>query len=259
MSSLPEDLYRDILLRVPAESLLASTREYKEMPKLSIEFKSGCHVCLHALGYDHKNDDYKFAIGVAPHESRCLILIYKLSSNSWKTEKTIPYFFTLMQTAGVLVNGDFHWLAVVPSRFVVLSLDISDESFNEMQLPDGLKEKNKDLRMVLGVLEGCLCALVSSYVNEIKIGYEVWKMLDYGVRESWTKLYVIAHESIISDNHYFRLVWSSKNGDILLLSCDSLVLYDPKHESARELNINDIPFLNAENYFKSIVSLNSGT
>ncbi|XP_026445709.1 F-box protein CPR1-like [Papaver somniferum] len=144
------------------------------------------------------------------------------------------------------------------SNYVLLSLDISNESFNEMQLPDELEEKNDDLCMVLGVLEGCLCALVSSYVNDAKIGFEVWAMLDFGVQESWVKRYVIGHESIISDSNYIRLMWTSKNGDILLLSCDSLVLYDPKHGSARELIINDT-FLIADNYFQSLVSLNSGT
>ncbi|XP_026445704.1 uncharacterized protein LOC113346383 [Papaver somniferum] len=209
--------------------------------------------------YDHKNDDYKFALGVELRGSigSTLIQVYTLSSNSWKTEKTMPYWFC-QQTAGVLVNGDLHWLVMAQSDFTLLSLDISDEIFNEMQLPEELLEKDEDMSMVLGVLEGSLCALVSSYINDVKIGYEVWEMLDYGVQESWTKLHVIAHESIISANHYFRLVWSSKNGDILLLSRRSLVLYDPKHGSAREIKIN-ARFLDTDSYFESLVSLNSGT
>ncbi|XP_026445707.1 F-box protein CPR1-like [Papaver somniferum] len=150
---------------------------------------------INALCYDHKNDDYKFAIGVKHFGSwgSTLVQVYTLSSNSWKTKKTITNWFRA-ETAGVLVNGDLHWLVTAPSNSVImLSLNISDESFNKMQLPEGLPEKKINLSMDLGVLRGCLCAL-SRYIN-VKIGFEVWEMLDYGVCHCPSKNGSFAHNS----------------------------------------------------------------
>ncbi|XP_026453944.1 F-box/kelch-repeat protein At3g06240-like [Papaver somniferum] len=239
-----------------------ATKEYKEIPESPIEFDRS-DVCLFAFGYDRKNDDYKLAIGIEADGTKdsSLVQVYTLSSNSWKKSGLIvPYKFLYMKKSGVLVNGDFHWLAISEDNIFLLSLDISEESFEEMSLP---MEKDQHQCTVigetLGEFEGCLCVLVSSYLNGVKINVEVWKMLDYGVQESWTKYDVISHESIITDQFFFRLLGSLKNGEILFLSCGILVLYDPKNRSVREQKIDNFSFLNAENYFESLVSLNSGT
>lgn len=79
----------------------------------------------------------------------------------------------------MIFNGDLHWLPLGQDNYVLLSLDISDETFKEMQLPIEVLKENMNRYMFLGVLEGCLCVLVSSVVND---RFEVWEMLDYGVR-----------------------------------------------------------------------------
>ncbi|XP_026419576.1 F-box protein CPR1-like isoform X2 [Papaver somniferum] len=190
-----------------------ATREYKELPDSPIKMNSIC-----AFGYDHKNDDYKLAIGVARETTDAtLVQVYSIASNSWKPGQTIPYRFPnymFMQRRGVLINGDLHWLAVAQDKFFLLSLNFSDESFKELQLlPKELLEKNKNPCVILGLLEGCLCILVNSYVNGVKIHCEVWEMLDYGVQNSWTRRYVITHKSIIV-NHVLSLspVWCFGNG-----------------------------------------------
>ncbi|XP_026389160.1 F-box protein CPR1-like [Papaver somniferum] len=235
-----------------------TTREYKEIPESPIVMNSIC-----ALGYDHKNDDYKLAIGVLQRTTdTTLVQVYTLASNSWKPGQTVPYGFpNFMQRHGVLFNGDLHWLAVAQDKFCLLSFDISDESFKELQLPPKeLLEKNKNTCMILGVLEGCLCILVNSYANGIWIHCEVWKMLDYGVQESWTRRYIITRESIISDHILFLSpLWSLENGKILFKSYGKLVLYDPEHRSARELNKHSNFTRLAVNYFESLVSLQSRT
>lgn len=66
-------------------------------------------------------------------------------------------------------------------------------------------------------------------------------MQDYGVGESWTKHYIIAHGYVnpkrYLGSHQSRLIWSFKNGEILFKFAGMLVLYDPKHASIREQNI----------------------
>ncbi|XP_026459538.1 F-box/kelch-repeat protein At3g06240-like [Papaver somniferum] len=155
---------------------------------------------IFALGYDHKTDDYKLSAGVTDFQREDTVFqIYSLASNSWKLGPTVPY--SISYTARwheVVVNGYHHWLAIAQRKFFILSFDIINESFKEMQPPKELLGKNlEDDRIIPGVLEGCLYILDSSYTNGVKINVEVWEMLDYGVHESWTRRYIITHESII--------------------------------------------------------------
>ncbi|XP_026443983.1 F-box protein CPR1-like [Papaver somniferum] len=243
-----------------------ATREYKEIPPFSA-IGSYCDVQLHAFGYDHKTDDYKLLIGVEAAESKDTtnIHVYTLASNSWKTG--IPYRFPYDQRAGVSFNGDLHWVPLGDQEnYVILSLDISDENFKEMQIPKELSRNAANQYLFLGVLEGCLCLLVSLDVDG---QFEVRKMLNYGVRETWTKCYVIAHDSLISKQFCFRIVWSFENGEIIFLNGDGLVLYDLKNGSATELNIPTcvkrvdglvfLEFVDTKNHFESLVSLISGS
>lgn len=232
-----------------------ATREFREIPKPPVKFPDAK---LHAFGYDHKNDDYKVAIGVQVIGIGTQVQVYTLASDSWKAGKTVPYWFS-HKTAGVLFNGDFHWLSEDEDKFLLPSMDISDETFKEMQLSNELSSKDMEEYLFLGVLEGCLCLFVSTDVNG---QFEIWEMLDYGVPESWTKCCVIAHESIINQQYFLSLVLSFKNGGIVLLNSNGLVLYDLNNGSARELKINNHPLLNfdnTKNYFGSLVSLNSDT
>ncbi|XP_026444065.1 putative F-box protein At3g16210 isoform X1 [Papaver somniferum] len=230
-----------------------ATREYKQIPNPSGEFNRH-HVVLHNFCYDHKIDDYKLAICEAVYGGNSLLHVYTLASNSWKVGKKATYRFPYnMERRGVLVNADFHWLAVAEYKYFLLSLDISDESFKEMQLPKEFLT-TKDPHMVLGELEGCLCLLMRSYVNGVKIQLEVWEMLEFGVPEAWTKRYIISRESIISDQFFLRNAWSFKNAEILFLGRTSLVLYDPKDGNVTEFKIDNTYYHYAENYFESLVS-----
>ncbi|XP_026379848.1 F-box/kelch-repeat protein At3g06240-like [Papaver somniferum] len=237
-----------------------ATGEYKEIPPLSA-IRKYCHVQLHAFGYDRKTDDYKLLMGVEAPESKdsTLIHVYRLASNSWVTGKTIPCRFHYDQRSGVSSNGDLHWVPLGHDKYLLLSLDISDENFKEMQIPKELACNNANQYLFLGVLEWCLCLLVSLHVDG---QFEVRVMLEYGVRESWTKRYVIGHESLIHKQFFFRIVWSFENGKMLFLNGDGLVLYDLKYGSATELILPNNPFLyfiHTKSYFESLVSPNSGT
>ncbi|XP_026449244.1 uncharacterized protein LOC113349488 [Papaver somniferum] len=110
----------------------------------------------------------------------------------------------------------------------------------------------------LGVSEGRLCVVKKDYFGP-DARLEFWEMLDYGVEESWTRRYIIIHESILMDNN-FRMMWSFENGKFLFLSTGTLALYDPEDGSVRGLNNkHDIYFMDGASYFESMVSLKSGT
>ncbi|KAG5580017.1 hypothetical protein H5410_050644 [Solanum commersonii] len=124
------------------------------------------------------------------------------------------------------VNGVLHWIAcdVVPNgceiQSLVMSFTIEDEVFGEIMLPDALAGLTPNLSIML--FEESL--VVVNYEREIDgASCEVWVMKQYGVLESWSRLYrinlVVGMEKVVG----FR-----NNGDILFSTRrNDLVSYDP--------------------------------
>ncbi|OVA15186.1 F-box domain [Macleaya cordata] len=161
---------------------------------------------------------------------------------------------------GVLVNGALHWKAirVVESEDddleVIVSFVIVNNRFKDVPQPENLYSK---LGKEVGVLGGCLCLLDKIDMARV----DVWVMGDYGVRESWTKLFSISDKTI-TQSRSVRLIQSYKNYDEILLEKDNkaLVLYYPKQERARVLKIRSIlKRFQTESFVESLVSLKSGT
>lgn len=88
----------------------------------------------------------------------------------------------------------------------ILALDLSDEAYKELPLPPPvLLETGCRVRAsYLGVLDnGCLC-LVSNYSGGYRTPLSrVWVMTEYGVKDSWTKLFSISEEQVISPSPEF--------------------------------------------------------
>ncbi|XP_026415860.1 F-box protein CPR1-like [Papaver somniferum] len=239
-----------------------ATREYKNIPQSpSIHFND---ICINGLVYDGKNDDYKFVIGAdGLSELTTFVEIFSLRSNSWERILT-PYWSTYGDwKTGVLVNGDLHWLAKGECGVCIVYLDISCGMpwFKEIQLPT---VPNLEF-LIVGVLEeGCLC-VVSDNGDSVGLGrVQVWEMKVYGVRESWTKRYVITNEritkSVMVTEPGWKIIWSFKNGKIVFMDSHKLVLYDPKHRTAVERNLDRLAYFTSEaNYVESLFSLNSDT
>ncbi|XP_026436890.1 F-box/kelch-repeat protein At3g06240-like [Papaver somniferum] len=211
-----------------------TTKEYKRIPDSpylrSVQWPA--YFC-----YDYKNDDYKLVY--AGNTPSFTVYVYTLRSNSWNTLQTKLYSFDNFN--GVLVNGALHWITETPS--IIVSFDISDESFKEIQLPEEIIERAS--HMILKVLEGCLCVVLA-------VSNKAWVVREYGVRESWTKI----QDKIADDKD---LKWSSRNGECLIYSEGTdLVLYGPKHSSARRMKLGNLEIRGVDNYVESLVSLNTG-
>ncbi|RZC75814.1 hypothetical protein C5167_000145 [Papaver somniferum] len=95
-----------------------------------------------------------------------------------------------------------------PESQVILSFNLEEEIFKEIPLPDGMDSKF-DYRFV-DVLRGYLYLLCSVS----KVGFEIWEMKDYGVKESWSKLFKTDNQLImnIPSYNYFRSAVPSENG-----------------------------------------------
>ncbi|XP_042509364.1 F-box protein CPR1-like [Macadamia integrifolia] len=246
-----------------------SIRTHHRLPNAPIELVRSDFPSLvaHGLGYDPTTDDYKLIRIVQfvdddqyscdsdssysdPCESD--VKVFSLSTNSWRRIRDMPYRI-YYGGFGVFANYALHWVAgrdLEPDNFII-SFDLQDEEFREVPLPDFLDNYSY---MYVGVLGGQLC-----FLCRISSRFEVWVMKDYGVRDSWVKLFTIEQPEVISSLGHARPLCYSKNGEVIFNKSDGpLLLYDPRSGRVRTLRIPGAPDrMKAEVYIGSLIPLNA--
>ena len=119
------------------------------------------------------------------------------------------------------VNGALHWLGEVKggvqlaNRDVILSFDVNNDKFGEIALPDGQQLIPQGLVAVphdLMVFKRKLAFITFGYITTNRINVEeyidfmkshthkssfIWVMGEYGVHESWSKLFFVRFENIL--------------------------------------------------------------
>ncbi|XP_026440933.1 F-box protein CPR1-like isoform X2 [Papaver somniferum] len=290
MVSIPEDIMSDILVRLPVKSIgrfreinppsivviwNPSTNEYKKLPmspseesinRLSPTVRFGLLV-HYGFIYDSKMDDFKVvSLGIYNHKYLCEIHVYTLSSNSWIRLEDITYdlhnHYATPEFSRVSANGALHWKAYREPRGkkteVILSFNAEKEICKEIQMPsmfDGMYCTN------LCVLKESLCLL--GYVSLLWV--ELWELKDYGVTDSWTRLFNIDIQKLFGHVSHLTPLRSFDNGEILFgmdrNNAFNVVLYDQEHETTRELEVYDGMKTYSyclSVYKESLVSPNSG-
>lgn len=158
------------------------------------------------------------------------------------------------------VNGTVHWIAydVIANgggiRSLVMSFSIADEAFGEIMLPD----------VLVGVIPTNLSILlfeeslaVVKYEREIDgTSCEVWVMKQYGVLESWSRLYhidlVVGMEKVVGFRNNGEVLFSTGNYD--------LVSYDPNSRQNSSLGIQgSARSFYVQNYMESLILLNGNS
>ncbi|XP_026409933.1 F-box protein CPR1-like [Papaver somniferum] len=174
------------------------TREYKEMSDsfgTSLCFKFRC-----GFGYDCNFYTYKLVRIAIIYETGTLeIRVKTLASDSWThIRPALTYSFPdcYVHTCGLIFNGALHWLGTNTTQEtsfeVIMSFNISTERFEDIRLPEHtLAHPNgKEWCTSLAVLGDNLCLFNVDPDSLV----EMWVMLEYGVRESWTKQLSITHQ-----------------------------------------------------------------
>lgn len=148
------------------------------------------------------------------------------------------------------------------------SFNFETEQFETIPPPSHFAPKHQ-LRewLTLGVLESCLllCAF-----DDDSTKFDMWVMKDYGVQESWTRIFVIDYlyqRSLVIENLYprryqredleYEPIMFLNNGEILLSQgVGSVVCYNPKTKGFKKTSIAPIKseFVAAA-YSPSFVSL----
>ncbi|KAG5551866.1 hypothetical protein RHGRI_010090 [Rhododendron griersonianum] len=156
--------------------------------------------------------------------------LYTQGTGSWRSIASVghPHHLARFDCVQAFVNGAIHWIAfdgrVVNglSSFIML-FNMGSLAFSQMMMPAAL------------VSESPLCLSIMSYGESLAVlcygqpedgSCGMWVMKEYGVAESWAKLYNINHPGVL-----YQIVGFRKNGEVLLLMSDNykqLLCYDYK-------------------------------
>lgn len=189
-----------------------STREYK---KISSPFFADDAYALWALGYDSSTDDYKVVqIVTLLSEINCTSAIsFSFKRNSWRGVEFCYEAFN--NRVGILVNESPHWIVDKgvlnvytnePIR-AISCFDMKTEKFREVPSPSG---RIQGMNVELGTLGDCLC-MATMGRSEWGDCVLVSVMKEYGVKESWTNLFVVPYS-----HSELRPLGSVKNGNVIM-------------------------------------------
>ena len=237
-----------------------SIRIFKKSPDLGNDLQEGCFT-VYGFGYDHIDDSYKaVAIFCSVHSIslggyKTQVKVFTPSTDYWRVIQPLPAGIVPEDYSGKCVSGTLNWGAyltnVSGSSWVIISLDLRTESYQKTEQPD---YEAVGFHFTLGVLRDCLCILCEYQDTHL----DVWLMKEYGVKESWTKLFTIPHSSDPESFGYSVPLFISGNGEVLLTleSQDSyLVLYNSRDATFKRCEIRSINgWFETQVYVESLVS-----
>jgi len=226
-----------------------STEEYKVLPSSPTEshvlYEEDCYY-VHGFGYDHVRDDYKVIRYISyldvhgdfeddmEGESIRLLRddvweIYNLRSNSRrKLDLDLPRAHHVWVGVYVYMNGVCHWYQdEFEHKGYLVSFALSNEVFCTTPLPLYMNNSFDSVFLLryLMVLNDHI-ALISNYVEMTTFHISI--LGELGVKESWTKLFVIGPlpciEHPIGDGKNGDLFFKRKDGELAPKRLMSLVL-----------------------------------
>ncbi|XP_043715299.1 F-box protein CPR1-like [Telopea speciosissima] len=255
-----------------------ATLEIKHLPNAPIEYTGAWDYSYTAFGFgfDSIANDYKVVsidyfqkhgmLDGTIHPSE--VKVYSLTTGQWRRLEDASFNISPAQKTkltNAVVNGAIHWMAdnVKFSSEFIISFDLGLEIFRpipEHEYRHGGRLYSKNV----GVLGGCL-SVFDVYCYQC---IEIWVMKDYGVKDSWAKLFTIDAPSIYefdfdSTNfpapdsfHSLMPIAIQKNGEVLLENYYQLVSYDPKSRRERAIGSGGLPkCFRSVTYVESLVSL----
>ncbi|XP_058730412.1 F-box/kelch-repeat protein At3g23880-like [Vicia villosa] len=174
-----------------------SIAKFKELPPFeNLSLLKGLNWVRtsYGFGYDHVSHDYKVVVIYNPTNSNGVTegttqaKVYTLNTDSsWRTIQPFPFGINSNYTLGRYVCGSMNWMSYnqLTHRRCIVSLDLGDESYQIILPPTDLKDYLR-----LSVLRDCLCIISD---------HDVWLMEEYGIQDSWTKLFNVTHLNFCED------------------------------------------------------------
>jgi F-box interacting protein len=239
--------YNPLVLWNPA------TRESKMLPPFPRQ-RDLCFVSHIGFGFDPKTNEYKVVSIMNFGFWHCKVQVYHLSTNSWRVLDSSPnpsYILRPPRFSSYL-NGVYYWWArdySYMARRLLLSFDMSNEVFQEV-LPPPFEGRNcidQDIAVINETVN-----LIFTCGIESKEWVEIWVLNESGVERTWTKIFTIRQIPGVWD-----LLQIRGDGLVVVTEVDQcLVLYDPRTQEARNLQIYEARNAQLFSYTESLVLLN---
>jgi F-box interacting protein len=222
-----------------------------------------------AFGYDASKRTYKVVAFRAKKNSE--VKVFNLGNNCWRNIQNFPRDLDHNFTEGVHFCGTINWLALDKSithtdQLVIVSLDLSTETYKQFMLPLGFNEVPFS-QPVLRVLMDSLCFSHDSNKTE----FILWKMKEYGVRESWTQLFKISYQNLAMQisihlpkklpmDKIGQLARLYVNGDVVILASrcwEKSFIYNLKDKTVVKIKSRNTIywFYDSKDYVESLVSV----
>ncbi|XP_059461149.1 F-box protein CPR1-like [Corylus avellana] len=214
----------------------------KALPPVTFRVRDVFGSCL-GFGFDSRSNDFKVVrILIIEFQTKGIenffhmnkyVEVYSLSGGSWRLlDLEVPMFFGFLICSGTLaLDGAFIWW--MPGHDIVV-FDFSDEVFRTMPLPR-LSSYWESINISLLNGHVTLLAFAGSGMHA-KCSLEIWVLLEFGVKESWTRLTTIGLPMGLEMPLGF---W--RRGELFMESSEGqLVLYDPFTRTKKNLQIDAI-------------------
>ncbi|RHN69938.1 putative F-box associated interaction domain-containing protein [Medicago truncatula] len=212
-----------------------SLRRYNVLPPLeNPEESDGSTSYVYSFGYDHFSNVYKVVAISHLHDTnkKNEVSVHSMGTGYWRRIHNFPYSRS-MPRPGVFVSGTVNWLASDFSSSAtfcdIVSLDLEKESYQQLSLPDFEKKS--------------------------------WTLGEYGIKESWTKLYTIRAMGNHDFDPYTKVVYISEDDQFLIdlyertSSKMKLGVYDSKIGTLKFHMIQNINgWMGPEIYAESLIS-----
>lgn len=192
--------------------------------------------------------------------------VYSMRTDSWKhLEHSFSPHIEISSNLisyPVFINGSVHWSARFSCYhnskcpWLIVSFDFTKEDFNTIMLPDEMA--NNDHPKIINVMNKNLCVFAS--IATPYYGYELWMMKEYGMVDSWSKLFKIE-----KGNACFWPLGFTKKGKIYVKGgCEhgdlSLLTYDPDKKRFKCMGTHSSGYtMQVLPFMESLVSPSFGT
>ncbi|XP_059639621.1 F-box/kelch-repeat protein At3g23880-like [Cornus florida] len=215
-----------------------SIRKSMRLPMSSIGIDShGLREVVDGYGFDSKTNDYKVVrIAYINDFPDAEVELYSLNRGCWRRIYVVgPHHrFTFAPLPSqVFVNGIVHWVGGdldADYDISILTFDMSSEVFCKMMPPAAPPHGWMPTRLAVSVLGESLClGHFDSLVSKVSI----WVMKEYGVVQSWSKLFAFD-----VDEGFGRFLGFRRTGDLRFFKRnDRMFSINLESQQAKDLGI----------------------
>ncbi|KAF5741388.1 F-box/kelch-repeat protein [Tripterygium wilfordii] len=210
-----------------------ATRECRALPEHYINQWNNLLLVLGVgFGYLSTTNDYKVVRIITAFNFETKVEVYSVSTDCWRSlETNIQCQMTQIYDyrSAVFMNQASHWVATDDANYsFILALDMVNETLYTLELPNDGGKRQSWHRKLAVLMESLLICIFDP--SNMAGTWSIWVMKDYGVPESWTKLYKVGTETMIPAG----LV---DEGEFMLIKNSWLVSYDPILEKVKNLQV----------------------